>query len=190
MQAFFSGTDDRYELGDPGLHIVVGTINTKKRTYTLLSSITACNRRFIVDHNAVIDPTPTPDAKYHPAVLDVVQHRTSLFAPAQQGFKTWTNPGFNPNAGNGYRQPTSPDNFDWDEFGVAPWDPSQWDARKSNTQLDTGDICALLEELVQNAIAAGNEEILPDALSDLEQQIQQIRADLYTSNSELMFSYD
>jgi len=35
MQAFFSGTDDKYELGDPGIHIVVGSINTKEMKYTI-----------------------------------------------------------------------------------------------------------------------------------------------------------
>ena len=39
MQAFFSGTDDKYELGDPGIHIVVGSINTKEMKYTIAASV-------------------------------------------------------------------------------------------------------------------------------------------------------
>lgn len=72
MAAFFSGTDDKYELGDPGLHIVVGTIDPNDGTYTLKASVTANKRRFDVDPDDVVDLS-TSDTTYHPSVVDVIQ---------------------------------------------------------------------------------------------------------------------
>ena len=76
MQAFFSGTDDKYELGDPGLHVVVGSINTTTRSYTIKASITANNRRFLIDYPAVLDATPIQDVTYHPDVLKLIELET------------------------------------------------------------------------------------------------------------------
>ena len=72
MDAFFSGTDDKYELGDPGLHIVVGRINNKSGQYTLKASVTAHRRRFEVEPKDVVDLTPG-QGKFHPAARDVVK---------------------------------------------------------------------------------------------------------------------
>ena len=72
MAAFFSGTDDKYELGDPGLHIVVGTIDPNDGTYTLKASVTANKRRFDVDPDDVVDLS-TSDTTYHASVVDVIQ---------------------------------------------------------------------------------------------------------------------
>jgi len=83
MQAFFSGTDDKYELGDPGLHVVVGSINTTTRSYTIKASIAANNRRFLIDYPAVIDATPIQDVTYHPDVLKLIELETpKQIAPA------------------------------------------------------------------------------------------------------------
>lgn len=72
MKAFFSGTDDQYEIGDPGLHVVVGTIDVDKKTYSLKASVTANNRRFDVEHNAVIDTSAIPGVSYHPDAAAMV----------------------------------------------------------------------------------------------------------------------
>lgn len=69
----FSATDDEYELGDPGLHIVISHIDHAKNTYVPTASVTANKRRFYLPKAAaVIDLAPT-DFTYHPKVLDVVQ---------------------------------------------------------------------------------------------------------------------
>ena len=73
MEAFFSGTDDQYELGDPGLHIVVGNINLKDLSYDLEASVTANHRRFAVPGEKVVDLTSHPTATYHKNVLDVIK---------------------------------------------------------------------------------------------------------------------
>ena len=73
MDSFFSGTDDAYELGDPGLHIVVGNIDIQKNTHSLLASVTAQKRRFIIDEESVIDFADTVSSTYHPSVLTAVK---------------------------------------------------------------------------------------------------------------------
>ena len=73
MDSFFSGTDDKYELGDPGLHIVVGNLDVQTKQYTLKASVTANFRRFMIDEEKVVDMTPSLDPTYHPDVLYAIQ---------------------------------------------------------------------------------------------------------------------
>ena len=84
MAAFFSGTDDKYELGDPGLHIVVGTIDVNSGTYTLEASVTANRRRFIIDPEAVVELDADTDDTYHPDVLSAIKLPGTRPAPAAQ----------------------------------------------------------------------------------------------------------
>ena len=76
MDAFFSSTDDKYELGDPGMHIVVGRIDVNKPEYTPKASVVANNRRFDVEAEDLICLEETEaDAyttSYHPSVLDII----------------------------------------------------------------------------------------------------------------------
>ena len=72
MDAFFSGTDDQYELTDPGMHVVVGRISIDRNQYTLKASVTAAKTRFAVDdYNLLIDTTPT-EQEFNPNVLSYV----------------------------------------------------------------------------------------------------------------------
>lgn len=85
MAAFFSGTDDKYELGDPGLHIVVGTIDVNSGTYTLEASVTANMRRFIIDPEDVVELDEYDlDDTYHPDVLSAIKLPGTRPAPAAQ----------------------------------------------------------------------------------------------------------
>ena len=93
MDAFFSGTDDKYELGDPGLHIVVGQIDLELGTYKLVASITANMRRFLIDPSLVVDNDPDLDAPYAPNCLDVIAKPTqsvprtiSIYNPVSDGY--------------------------------------------------------------------------------------------------------
>lgn len=103
MDAFFSGTDDKYELGDPGLHIVVGKLNPKDNNYALKASITACRRRFIVDSNAVIDFSGHIDDTigYHPDVLTVIDTTTPKLTQWPAAAQLPMTPSMM-NRGNGY----------------------------------------------------------------------------------------
>ena len=86
MAAFFSGTDDKYELGDPGLHIVVGKIDVNTGQYDLCASITANRRRFLIDPADVVDYETTADTTYSHNCLDVItlpERRTFPTVPAK-----------------------------------------------------------------------------------------------------------
>lgn len=72
MPSFFSGTDDRFELGDPGIHLVVGGINTKEMKYTIASSVVGSGRRFLVPYDKLIDATPVSGCNFHEDVLNFV----------------------------------------------------------------------------------------------------------------------
>ena len=114
MSSFFSDTDDHYELGDPGLHIVVGDINVKANTYTIKASVTANKRRFEVPFAQVLDATPVRQP-FHPDVLQAVTlgimpaatainwaqfDRNKNGAAKQRSSRLSLNPSLN--AGNGY----------------------------------------------------------------------------------------
>lgn len=79
MAAFFSGTDDKYELTDPGIHIVVGTINKQTRRYTLASSVVAGGRRFHINYNELIDATPVENVTFHENVLNFIEYDTPTY---------------------------------------------------------------------------------------------------------------
>jgi len=80
MGAFFSGTDDKYELGDPGLHIVVGNIDVDTGTYDLCASITANMRRFLIQPSDVVDYSTASSSTYAPNCLDVISITPSFSA--------------------------------------------------------------------------------------------------------------
>lgn len=73
MSSFFSGTDDKYELKDPGIHLVIGSINTTKMNYTIAASVVGSGRRFIVKYSDLIDATPVEGSTFHPDVLKFVK---------------------------------------------------------------------------------------------------------------------
>ena len=89
MDSFFSGTDDKYELGDPGLHIVVGNIDFFTGTFTMKASVTSNFRRFYVEHSQVVDSRQA-EVTYHPAVLNVIElpNRTATTLPKVTAYKS------------------------------------------------------------------------------------------------------
>ena len=86
MGAFFSGTDDKYELGDPGLHIVVGNIDVTTGSYDLCASITANMRRFLIKPSDVADFATPSSTTYAPNCLNVISitdSTSSLYSSAK-----------------------------------------------------------------------------------------------------------
>lgn len=177
MQAFFSGTDDQYELGDPGLHIVVGSIDVRRNTYTHKASITACNRRFLIDLASVADLTPVK-ATFHPDVLQVVRLNTWHWPmPVQSSGYATT---FHPNAGDGYHIRNTEQ---WDS-DLGDW-PVGWIKEPSQIEhsLDTEAVTDAVDFLVRDAIESGKtqhleqtlymlKDFLDDRLDDLCEHIQ------------------
>ena len=86
MQAFFSGVDDKYELDDPGIHLVVGSINTKDMKYAIAASVVGSHRRFIVEYDKLVDATPIAESNFHEKVLEYVDYST----PVIKAFKSST----------------------------------------------------------------------------------------------------
>lgn len=76
MPSFFSSTDDKYELGDPGIHLVVGGIDVEKMKYTIAASVVGNGRRFTMSYNDLIDATPVEGVTFHPNVIHYVDYST------------------------------------------------------------------------------------------------------------------
>lgn len=89
MAAFFSGIDDKYELGDPGIHLVVGGIKVKDNRYTIAASVVGGGRRFEVEYDDLIDATPVSGVDFHPKVIDYVDY-TSPLTPTGVYTSTYT----------------------------------------------------------------------------------------------------
>jgi hypothetical protein len=82
MAAFFSGVDDKYELGDPGIHLTVGKINTKTMKYEIAASVTGNNRRFKLHYDKLIDATPVEGITFHENVIKYVDYSSpATYAP-------------------------------------------------------------------------------------------------------------
>jgi hypothetical protein len=89
MGAFWSSTDDGSELGDPGLHIVCGSIKTSpQRTYVPRASVTANKRRFEITPASVVDLEPV-ESPFHPSVLDIIDATRTVWTQTV-GFNTGT----------------------------------------------------------------------------------------------------
>lgn len=85
MPAFFSGTDDKYELGDPGIHLVVGSIDVVNRQYVIAASVVGSGRRFEVSYKDLIDATPVDGVTFHSDALKYVDYSTPIrtYEPAR-----------------------------------------------------------------------------------------------------------
>ena len=80
MPSFFSGIDDKYELGDPGIHLVVGDIKISENKYTIAASVVGSGRRFVMHYSNLIDATPVSGLEFHPKVIDYVDYTSPLIA--------------------------------------------------------------------------------------------------------------
>lgn len=173
MQAFFSGVDDKYELGDPGIHIVVGSINTKDMKYTIAASVVGSGRRFNVAYDKLIDATPVSGEEFHPKVIDYVDYTTPVATYSTKGGftqypTTWT------------KKETKSIKTDWNNLQNWGWDdndygdPFYWSGTySSNQSLKVWNIVDSLKDYVNenrsdfNALKEIREELY-DFLSDLE----------------------
>jgi len=85
MDAFYSSTDDKSELNVPGLHIVVGDIDHRKRCYDYVACIVGQKQRKKVKIRQVVDTTALKQP-FHSGVLDYIKEIVS-------NTKTYTFPG-------------------------------------------------------------------------------------------------
>jgi hypothetical protein len=172
MQAFFSGTDDKYELGDPGIHIVVGSINPKDMKYTIAASVVGSGRRFMVEYDKLIDATPIPGQEFHPKVLDYVDYSTPVSTYSVKG-------GFTkyPSTWNKKETKTSPKrdyndlkNWGWeDDFS----DPFYWsNTYNSSSTIQPWNIADTLKDFV---VENNNN---PTALKEMRDELYDFLQDL------------
>jgi len=169
MAAFFSGTDDKYELGDPGLHIVVGAIDLTKRNYTLAASITANHRRFLIEHDALIDTTPIEGVSFHPdarAMVAIEQPRATAGAVSwgkASGFPSWRTI-------NQYQGGDSEDPFFWSDSWSQP-------PRRSSRQQDAepaGEDAEILLATIADALYELQDKLSPAVVRKLDELNWQI----------------
>lgn len=157
MSAFFSGTDDKFELGDPGLHIVIGSIDAVQRNYNLKASITANHRRFEIDHTAVIDATPV-DVMYHPDALKAVSIEQPTFSTlTTSGTSAWL-----PKS----RIKADPDNYWFDDpllWGDTPRQPSPLNDHSQN-----------LLRSIRSSLQTLSNQLTPELISELDELAWQI----------------
>lgn len=116
MDAFFSGTDDRYELGDPGLHIVVGKIDVNTGEYTLKASVTANQRRFNIDAADVVELEDDGlQYPYAPECLAVIQITPSKVVRSASTLSAFSTP-LLPDDRYNYYSPTESDTYELDGY--------------------------------------------------------------------------
>lgn len=177
MQSFFSGVDDKYELGDPGIHIVVGSIDTKNMKYTIAASVVGNGRRFEVPFDKLIDATPVPGQEFNEKVLEYVDYSTPVTTYAAKGGTSfgsslWTKKESKSTSikNNWYDL----QNWGWDEAGSNEFDdPFYWSSEFKGNNLDYWNIVDSAKDFVaqnRNNISSLNDlkNELYDFLSDLE----------------------
>lgn len=75
MAAYFSHTDDENELGVPGMHIVIGKINKRERTYVPNASICLKRCRKTVEFDDVVDTSSNRMYQFHQNVLLMITEK-------------------------------------------------------------------------------------------------------------------
>lgn len=173
MQAFFSGTDDKYELGDPGIHIVIGSINTKDMKYTIAASVVGSGRRFEVAFDKLLDATPVPGQNFHPKVIDYVDFTTPVTTYSVKG--QYTN-----YPSKWVKKESKSDKIDYNDLRNWGWedndycDPFYWSGTySSNKSVDIWNITDFMKDFVEenrndyNALSELKNDLY-DFLSDLE----------------------
>ena len=180
MQAFFSGVDDKYELDDPGIHLVIGSIDTKTMKYAIAASVVGSHRRFIVEYDKLVDATAIDGAEFHKKVLDYVDTsppKVKVFAPATSAVvptkwtkketikETWDNPN---TWGYGW-------NYDGnDDYS----DPFYWQGDSNSSTSSTGDTLKLWSVIdIANDYAKQNAND-PNRLHNLREELMDFINDL------------
>ena len=174
MQAFFSGVDDKYELGDPGIHIVVGSIDIKNMKYTMAASVVGSGRRFNLTYDKLIDATPVPGQEFHPKVIDYVDYTTSTYTQYKTGQTAggivstkWTKNESKSSVKDGWENLR---NWGWDDDYS---DPFFWSSYTNGTSTNSWNILDSMKDFVTenrtniNALKDFREELY-EFLQDME----------------------
>lgn len=83
MSAFHSSVDDKSDLAQPGMHLVVGRIGSKNR-YEVCVSIVQKGERHVVSADKLVDlQKPTAPCSYHPSVKSYIVRSTQVVKPSK-----------------------------------------------------------------------------------------------------------
>lgn len=189
MAAFFSGVDDQYELDDPGIHLVVGSVNSSKMTYSIAASVVGSHRRFVMHYENLVDATWDANATFHEKVIDYVDYTTPAFTRTYTSGKTSTA------AITTWKKKETPSNVEYtnnytewwmnnggwsDNYGDAYTDPYYWSdgnaATVGNTQADESIKLWQIEDAIRTYIDDNKEDILK--MIDLSESLKDICSDL------------
>lgn len=183
MSAFFSGVDDQYELDDPGIHLVVGSINSSKMTYSIAASVVGSRRRFIIAYTDLVDATWDLDASFHEKILDYVDYITPATYVSRYP-TTWkkkeTPYDYSKKEPDAYTQWWM-NNGGWsDNYGDAYADPHYWsDGYVANTpptkEEDTLKLWHI-EDLIRSYMDDNKDDILK--MIDLAESLKEFVSDL------------
>jgi hypothetical protein len=193
MQAFFSGVDDKYELDDPGIHLVIGSIDTKTMKYAIAASVVGSHRRFIVEYDKLVDAIPINNAEFHEKVLDYVDTSppkvkvftaaTSTVVPTKWTKKVskiddslaeqWNDPNT-----WGYGWDYDRKGYGWDYDTNDHNDPFYWHGDSTSSTSSTGDTLKLWSVIdIANDYAKQNAND-PNRLHNLREELMDFICDL------------
>ena len=185
MQAFFSGVDDKYELDDPGIHLVVGSINTKDMKYAIAASVVGSHRRFTVEYDKLVDATPIVESNFHEKVLDYVDYST----PVAKVFKSstssvvpvkWTKKESKETIRETWDNPNTW-GYGWEDYNKNDYDysdPFYWQGDSNNSTSSTGDTLKLWSVIdIANDYAKQNAND-PNRLHNLREELMDFISEL------------
>lgn len=184
MQAFFSGVDDQYELDDPGIHLVIGSINPSKMSYSIAASVVGSHRRFEMHYENLIDATWDKSVNFHGKVLDYIDHTTPTYTyktgsiantstsnswkkketPTNEYKEWWQNNGA---WSDGYGWGDSTDPYYWNDSGVSNTETS---GKKKDIQLWH------VEDIVKDYIFSNKDDIM--VMIDLLETLKELTSDV------------
>jgi hypothetical protein len=179
MEAFFSSIDDKYELNDPGIHIVVGSIDTINMKYRIAASIVGSRRRFEVQFDKLIDASACPGVEFHPDVINYVDFTKPTIKAVTWSKKVSTSTYSN-------SQYSNPKNWGWgDDYKDYENDPFYWsNSYNSNHKVNCWNIVDSLNDYLEEH--KDNAMLLYKLKDELEGFVTDLDAYLEVESEDLM----
>lgn len=185
----FSSTDDQYELGDPGLHIVISHIDHDANTYKATASITANKRRFYLPEASAVIDLAGASVSFHPAALKAVSFGVSSSWLSDFGVKPQAASSifFDPNAGNGYA--TSPGRSDKHQRDLIDDNDWHWTFNQGQASSDgpvntAEDIRLLFCDAINDCLSCGDNEGIDHLFYNLRSLLEETESILSNSSDD------
>jgi hypothetical protein len=179
MEAFFSSIDDKYELNDPGIHIVVGSIDTTNMKYRIAASVVGSRRRFEVQFDKLIDASACPGVEFHPDVINYVDFTKPAIKAVVWSKKVSTGT-------YSKSQYSNPKNLGWgNDYTDYKNDPFYWsNSYNSNHKIDCWNITDTLADYLEQHL--DNPMLLYKLKDELEDFVKDLDDYLEVESEDLM----